>query len=109
MPFRISEPSSRELVFVVEPDRTGLCVNEIAMFQQCLLQNENAVLTSFLPLKFAVVGMLLRLKNSDGVWEDGWIVKRKFSRVEAAPDPRRSFRQHEQSTGDSLRRSQSQL
>gem|GEM_PF-6231989 len=74
------------------------------MFQQCLLQNRNVILTSFLPKKFAVVGMSLRLRDSNGTWENGWVVKRKFTAVEAAPDPRRSVRQHEKTTGDSLPR-----
>ena len=74
------------------------------MFQQCLLQNGNTLRTSFLPRKFAVIGMLLRLRDRNGAWEDGWVVQRKFALVEAAPDARRSVRQHEKSTGDALPR-----
>lgn len=61
--------------------------------------------TTWLPSKYAVAGVVLRLLNG-GDWEDGWIVDSVAPalRDEAdLPDPPRDFRRHKRGTGDSLR------
>lgn len=47
-------------------------------YTQCVLIQKNKEgelhTTSWIPSSFAKVGRVLRLKNDDDVWEDGWVV-----------------------------------
>lgn len=43
-------------------------------YRQCNLKNGNTYCTSWLPVKFAVKGKIVKLKQSDGSWWDGWEV-----------------------------------
>jgi hypothetical protein len=47
---------------------------------QCLLRNGNLERTSFLPTQFAVAGKILKLKDDEGEWKDGWKVEKVYSR-----------------------------
>jgi hypothetical protein len=47
-------------------------------YRQCLLQkrlaNSRVEMTTFLPREFAVVGSVVKLRQDDDSWEDGWHV-----------------------------------
>lgn len=51
------------------------------LFRQCLLRKEDRVLTTWIPDSFASVGKLLKLKNDNGEWDDGWKVVETYNRV----------------------------
>ena len=58
---------------------------------------------SWIPEKFAVVGKVLKLKNKEGEWDDGYVVESASSEaIDEPPDPRQSIRGHRKATGDSL-------
>lgn len=77
-------------------------------YRQCELEKaeESATRTmvSFLPEKFAAVGTVLKLKDDDGNWSDGWIVKSAGQLTDEPPDWRKEVRAHRKTTGDSLPR-----
>lgn len=60
--------------------------------------------TTYLPSEFAHVGKGVKLKDSQGDWEDGWVVTEvyKSSITDEAPDWRKMIRGHRNNTGDSL-------
>ena len=41
----------------------------------CGLRNGNKREVSYIPKKFAVVGEIIKIKQEDGSWEDGWVVE----------------------------------
>lgn len=49
------------------------------LFKQCVLVKsvgESKIIdTSWIPQKFAKQGKQLKIKNSHGIWEDGWTVE----------------------------------
>lgn len=61
--------------------------------------------TSWIPEKFGVQGKVLKLKDSDGNWDDGWIVK-MASQTRLAedmlPDYHDEIKGHRKATGDAL-------
>ena len=44
------------------------------LYAQCVLKRKNRTMTSWLPMKFSVAGKVLKLKDENDTWEDGWIV-----------------------------------
>lgn len=51
----------------------------VEMYRQCALKREYTPgffsnMVSFIPFKFAVQDMFLKLKNEKGEWENGWQV-----------------------------------
>lgn len=78
-------------------------------YKQCRLQKptERGVMeqTSWIPEKFATEGKVLKLKDGDGNWEDGWIVKTAGThRLEEKmlPDYHDEIKGHRRATGDAL-------
>ncbi len=61
--------------------------------------------TSWIPEKFAVVGKVLKLKDMDGNWDNGWVVE-TASQTRLAddmlPDYHSEIKGHRKATGDSL-------
>ena len=47
---------------------------------QCLLKSKNAQIVTYLPEKFAKVGILVRLKFNDK-WSDGWVVMEVYNKL----------------------------
>lgn len=45
------------------------------MMTQCSLERCGTRIVSWLPAKFAKLGKVLKLKNSAGNWDDGFLVK----------------------------------
>ena len=61
--------------------------------------------TSYIPEPFCVVGKVLKLRDEDGEWNDGWIVETAGKdRVDGdrLPDYHKEIKGHRQATGDSL-------
>lgn len=67
------------------------------LYAQCHLEKGNLTQVSWIPKPYAVVGSVLKLKDDNGVWENGWVVKRcsatrlKEYQINGPRDPR-SFR-----------------
>jgi hypothetical protein len=62
------------------------------------------VTTSYIPTQFARVGRVLKLKDSDERWVDGWVVETVGGDIvegDSVPDYRKAIRSHRRSTGDS--------
>ena len=83
-------------------------------YKQCTMRRPIAkgsvVTTSFIPQQYAKLGKVLKLKDHDDLWVDGWVVEKVgVSVVDACdlPDYRKAIRNHRKSTGDSSRRSKS--
>ena len=81
-------------------------------YRQCTMRRPisrgSVVTTSFIPQQYAKLGRVLKLKDADDGWVDGWVVERVgVSVIEAGelPDYRKAIRNHRKSTGDSTRRS----
>ncbi len=53
-------------------------------YKQCVLQRGAEIQVSWLPTKFAVKMKKLKLRYSNGEWEDGWIVIRVCGTLPAA-------------------------
>jgi hypothetical protein len=76
-------------------------------YQQCRLRRLNTEQVSFLPQQFAVVGRVLRLKQDDGTWQDGWVVANVHGQSvppELLSDPHNAIKAHRKATGDSVSR-----
>jgi hypothetical protein len=77
------------------------------LYQQCKLVHpgQNKHQTSWIPSQFAVVGKVLKLKNDDDEWEDGWVVESAGTRRltnDQLPSWSQVVRAHRRATGDSL-------
>ena len=44
------------------------------LMRQCKLIKDTMYMTTWLPIQFAKVGKILKLKESNGEWSDGWVV-----------------------------------
>ena len=73
-------------------------------FCQCFLErkagNTSFETVSNIPENYAVVGNVLKLKNEDGTWTDGWIVR--SVNASFSVDWRKAIKKHKENTGDSL-------
>jgi hypothetical protein len=82
-------------------------MSKVVYYRQCQLQKGHAFQTSWLPEPFAAQGRVLRLRDADGTWDNGWVVIRVGSsrREEAQlPDSHQEIRRHRKATGDALPR-----
>lgn len=67
---------------------------EDIFYIQCHLTKGNQTQISWIPKCYAVVGAILKLKDSNGQWDNGWIVKRcsatklKEYQISGPRDPR---------------------
>ena len=72
------------------------------MYQQCKLKKDGATRIAYIPRKYAVLGLRLKLKI-DGEWEEDWFVTEKYRSLSPdPPNPRKAVKEHEKNTGDSL-------
>jgi hypothetical protein len=60
--------------------------------------------TTYIPQKFAIKNEVVRLKEEDDSWSNGWIVKFVGEAVEEEllPDSHEQIKAHRKKTGDSL-------
>ncbi len=76
-------------------------------YRQCTLRktiSEISHLTqvSYIPAEYAVVGKVLKLRNEDDEWIDGWKVIAAGELNSDPPDNHDSIKRHRNNTGDSL-------
>lgn len=78
--------------------------NKKTLYCQCYMERKTetstSYLTSLVPVKYAKVGKVLKLKNIDK-WSDGWVVKEVYEQVELPKDIRKIIKEHRIRTGDS--------
>lgn len=81
-------------------------------YRQCTMRRPisrgSVVTTSYIPHQYAKLGRVLKLKDADDSWVDGWVVEEVGDAVIEAselPDYRKAIKSHRKSTGDSTRRS----
>lgn len=63
--------------------------------------------TSYLPQQFARPGGVVKLRDEQNKWTDGWIVEEVGQAIlglSEVPDAHKAIRAHRQQTGDSSRR-----
>jgi hypothetical protein len=74
-------------------------------YRQCTLRRViptgHVTQVSYIPEKFAVVGRILKLKNDDDTWTDGWKVIAAGALNADPPDAHAAIKGHRQNTGDS--------
>lgn len=84
-------------------------MSKVIYYRQCHMAKKHEQgewrQTSWIPEKFAAVGKVLKLKDSDGQWDDGWIVQ-TVSQTRLAddmlPDYHSEIKGHRKTTGDAL-------
>jgi len=52
--------------------------------RQCKLVKDNLETTSWIPERYAIKDAVLELKESDGSWTNGWVVKDVYNSRELA-------------------------
>ncbi len=84
-------------------------MSKTTFYRQCHLEKPTSEgtshQTSWIPEKFAVQDKILKLKDADGNWDNGWIVKTVgTSRREDddLPDSHSEIKGHRKATGDSM-------
>jgi hypothetical protein len=78
-------------------------MSKTTYYRQCRLQRGNCHQVSWIPEPYCVKDKVLKLKNSDGVWENGWVVKGAgTNRITDVPHAEGLIRAHRKATGDSL-------
>lgn len=76
-------------------------------YQQCRLRRQNSEQVCFLPQTFAVAGRVVRLKQPDDSWQDGWAVANVYGEpvpAELLPDAHNAVKVHRRATGDASSR-----
>jgi len=63
-------------------------MSKTAYYCQCLLERGHFSGTmstvSYLPEEFAIQGNVVKLKNDDDIWTDGWIVQKVGDKIDAS-------------------------
>lgn len=49
------------------------------MYTQCKLRKQNMYQMSWIPSEFATPGNVVKLRDDNDVWSDGWIVEAAYS------------------------------
>lgn len=78
-------------------------------YRQCRLRKDYkngsySEQVSYIPEPFCVKGKVLKLRDADGVWDNGWVVMSASENRHAdeeLPDVHKSLRGHRKQTGDS--------
>ncbi|WP_442511659.1 hypothetical protein SH528x_003354 [Novipirellula sp. SH528] len=80
-------------------------------YVQCAMRRDIASgsvrTTSYIPQEFAKVGRVLRLKDDNVGWVDGWVVEFVGDEIvegDQLPDSHKAIKNHRKSTGDSTPR-----
>lgn len=76
-------------------------------FKQCKLTRENQFQVSWIPEKYAKKDKIIKLKDGNGNWENGWKVEVAGTHrmlEENLPDSYDQIKQHRKSTGDSMKK-----
>lgn len=74
------------------------------MYRQCRLENKDGRQTiSWLPEKFSKQDQIIKLKNDDGSWDNGWKVTvpgKELVQGKNLPDYHSEIKAHLRATGD---------
>lgn len=79
-------------------------------YSQCVLQKKSIdgllQRVSYIPSKFAILNNIVKLKEEDGTWTDGWKVTTTGSKIseDLLPDSYSMIKSHRNATGDSLKK-----
>lgn len=82
--------------------------NKKVFYRQCWLEKtcSTGVIqqVSFIPEEFSVIGKVIKLKESNNVWDNGWVVKSVGVRhsEDQLPDSHNDIKSLRKATGDSL-------
>ncbi len=74
-------------------------------YNQCKLKKENRYEVSYIPHKYAKQGNVIKIKQDDETWEDGWIVEEVYSELveeKLLPDSYSEIKAHRKKTGDAM-------
>lgn len=78
-------------------------------YRQCRLvkkiKDGRAITVSWIPEPYCVADKVLKLKNEDDTWDDGWVVESASEQrvaKENLSDPHTSIKNHRKNTGDAL-------
>ena len=81
-------------------------------YKQCGLckpiKNGSISQVSWIPSKYAVLNAVLKLKDGNNIWDDGWIVTTVGDEIdqEDVPDWHKARKVHRERTGDSMKRNE---
>ena len=69
-------------------------------YVQCELQKGNKLLVTWIPEKFAKLKNIVRVKDENDQWEDGWEVKQTYGKIteQQAFAQRDLYKQHRKGT-----------
>lgn len=78
-------------------------------YRQCRMRKDNkdgsySEQVSYIPEPFCKVGKVLKLRDEEGVWDNGWVVEfaSEHKRLEEdLPDVHKDRKNHRKATGDS--------
>jgi hypothetical protein len=78
-------------------------------YKQCGLQKTTSAghisQVSWIPTKYAILNQVLKLKDENDKWEDGWLVTTVGTEViEEAIDLHKAVKMHRKATGDSMKK-----
>lgn len=78
-------------------------------YKQCSIERREGKSTisqvAWIPKKFSTVGGVIKIKNDDDTWTDGWVVKSVGSselEERDLPDSHQGIKGHRKRTGDAL-------
>lgn len=76
------------------------------LYAQCVLRKDNLEQVSYIPAKFANLNQVVKLKQEDGTWDEGWKVTYVGAVVneDTIHDPYNAVKEHRKRTGDSMRK-----
>lgn len=60
---------------LLRPIKPKKLIRKGILYKHCTLQKGNVVQVSWIPSEFAKIGEVLKTKQPDGSWDDGWVVK----------------------------------
>jgi hypothetical protein len=81
------------------------------LYKQCrLVKTDEKTQSTFterawIPQQFAKLMKVLKIKQTDGTWDDGWVVDHVGTmalKQSQLPDPHLTIKRHRRNTGDSL-------
>lgn len=81
-------------------------MSKVIYFRQCRLEkkveNGHKCMVSYIPDQYATVGKVLKLRDSDKNWENGWVVTGAGNKLpeDKLPDFHEIIKGHLRATGD---------
>ena len=76
-------------------------------YRQCQLRKKHAdgsasCTVSFIPEPYCIKNKVLKLRDKDGKWDNGWVVESAGARQVDILDAHDAIKQHRKNTGDSM-------